>query len=470
MPPLAPDQLKEIAGTLKICQWKPPVQPPKRKVEMFRFKIEGIAVTCSNCKKKSGTYTCSGCMAVRFCSADCLKEFWPGHKGACNEIKATAQKCRENIEKINGDGSLNYANMMKMAYKGELDWNEKNDDEDDPLPKGFFTWKEDRLAAQSYLMSRQSLVRKYADLGRDVQSPLAFRLAAENTLDILCMTYKNAYGEKEFKDIGNWMTAAGMDQEALNFFVYLNTRRYSKGKLPYMDLDSMNADIEDPKTLDTLLGKNAHYHTAPFFPEHHIYLIGILLKYKKLQHNMMDRRKSVVKWKSFLMGTHPKIGKDSPIQKLRGNRTALEKIQNMVVSKELANKLKKEPAVITQYLKRMEMRSKTILPKLIDRHHEENVGWAKMLYGMPGLFGLKKMPSVRYIYDDAWRKSPAYHQILFKYMETGKITNKPWHEPMEGFHQASIDTDPSKDYDDCSEFSLMCLKTGSRSSVHICKS
>ena len=125
-----------------------------------------------------------------------------------------------------------------------------------------------------------------------------------------------------------------------------------------MDLESVEADIEDPKILDTLLGKNPDDHFASVFPEHHIYVIGTLLKYKKLQHNMMERRKSIVKWTSFLMGTHPEVGKQSPIQKLSGNRTVLEKIQNMVVSKQLADKLKKEPIVITEYLKRMEIRSK----------------------------------------------------------------------------------------------------------------
>ena len=75
---------------------------------------------------------------------------------------------------------------------------------------------------------------------------------------------------------------------------------------------------------------------------------------------------------------------------------------------------------------------------------------------------------VYHVYSDAWKMSPAYHKILRNFTETGKITNNPWHQPVEGFFQASVDTDPSKDYDDCSEFSLMCYKTGS--SVHVCRS
>jgi len=458
--PLPPDQADlKLKTTLKICEHRPPVKPPKRDLEFFRFQAKGIAVICTNCKRKPGKFTCSSCLAVRFCSAQCQKEFWPGHKEMCNGIKFARQMCKESIDKINEDNVLSYDKMKKLTCKGQLDWTDFAGDE--PAPPGVFSWSVDKIAAQNYLISRQSLMHGYSSLGEESKSPLAYRLASENALDMLCMSYKTAYGEKQHREMASWMVAAGMDQVALNYLVYFNTRRYSKTPLPYMDLDSMGADIEAPGILDTLLGENPDDHHAPFFPEHHIYLIGTLLKYKKLQHNMMERRKSVVKWKSFLMGTHPKIGKDSPIQKLRGNHTVLEKIQNMIVRKELADKLKKEPMVISNYLKKMEIRWKSILPQLIDPHHRDNLRWPRRQE--------RGRKGQRFLHDDAWRMSPAYHQILFKYMETGKITDKPWHEPMEGFHQASIDTDPSKDYDDCSEFSLMCLKTGSKSSVHICK-
>merc|ERR1712029_710513 len=73
--------------------------------------------------------------------------------------------------------------------------------------------------------------------------------------------------------------------------------------------------------------------------------------------------------------------------------------------------------------------------------------------------------AVCYSYYEAWKLSPAYHKILRCYSETDKITDKPWYHPMEGFFLASVDTDPTKDYDYCSQFSLICYKTGT--SVHI---
>merc|ERR1711962_573752 len=87
----------------------------------------------------------------------------------------------------------------------------------------------------------------------------------------------------------------------------------------------------------------------------------------------------------------------------------------------------------------MEKRNQFIIPKLLDpREYQAEADEVKEKYGM----------ELRYVYDDAWRMSPAYHKFLRKYMATGKITDKPWHEPMEGFFQASVDTDPSKDYGD----------------------
>ena len=64
----------------------------------------------------------------------------------------------------------------------------------------------------------------YSMVGQVSMSPVAYRLAAENALDLLCMTYKENYGEVHYMDVGGWMVAAGMDKEAASFFLYLNKR------------------------------------------------------------------------------------------------------------------------------------------------------------------------------------------------------------------------------------------------------
>ena len=74
-------------------------------------------------------------------------------------------------------------------------------------------------------MRRQELMLLYAEVGESNLSPVAFRLAAENALDLYCMTWKHADGEACHKRVGGWMVAGGMDQEAVNYFVYLNKRR-----------------------------------------------------------------------------------------------------------------------------------------------------------------------------------------------------------------------------------------------------
>merc|ERR1712029_780446 len=144
----------------------------------------------------------------------------------------------------------------------------------------------------------------------------------------------------------------------------------------------------------------------------HHFMIGSLLKYKRLQEHHLARRKSIVQFRSFLMGTHLEIGRESPVQKLRGATKVLKKIQNLVVSPRVKRKLQCEPRVIAACLKLV---------------HERN------RYIIPGLLNPESIPT----------------------------------EELEGFFQAAIDTDPSKGYGDCSEFSLLCYKTGT--SIHTCQ-
>merc|ERR1712029_343858 len=345
-------------------------------------------------------------------------------------------------------------NSAKVS-EGQIDWFD---------PAEAVEWHDGKYvclnvtAEQYYFMTRMALTMAYANLGRKTQSKTAFRLAAENALDMLCITYKDAQGETEFKLIGGWMVSGGMDQEALNFFVYLSKRRYSKKPLPYLDIESNDANIEDPNMWERILNlqKNLCKRPEPAcFPEFHLYIIGALLKYKNLQHNLMERRKSIVKWASFLMGTHLEVGHDSPVLKLRGNRTVLEKIQNMVLNKELVKRIINELVVITSFLKRIDQRSQYLIKGLLEKTPPKD---REKLIGVP--HGTTQ-------YKEAWEMSPAYLKILKNFLETGKIADKGWHRPTEGFFQASVDTDPTKGLEDCSEFNLICFKTGC--SIHICK-
>ena len=79
----------------------------------------------------------------------------------------------------------------------------------------------------------------YSEMGEQSLSPIAFRLAAENALDLLCMTYKNAYGEAMHKKIGGWLIAGLLTTSIINnlsiFFQYAKKWFYKQG-LPWLFL------------------------------------------------------------------------------------------------------------------------------------------------------------------------------------------------------------------------------------------
>ena len=344
---ISKSDFEQVHAALKLCRHCPKSLPPTRELQMLRTGTDKISGLCVNCGKRPGKQTCSRCLAVEFCSPECQREFRPGHKKDCLGIESFRHLAETAADFAGNDKFL----ASSRVRGGQIEWVD--------LSK-VVGWSGRRVTIeQNYILNRQVLMIAYADLGKKTQSPTAYRLAAENALDMLCMTYQNALGEQEFKRIGGWMVAGGMNQEAFNFFVYLNKRRNSKKRLPYLDIEREDADIEDPDIWERMFGKNSSKLQEPaFFPEFHIYIIGALIKYKNLQQNLMKRRKSIVKWTSFLMGTHPEVGQASHIQKLRGHHTVLQKIKKMVVNKNLDGKIIKEICVITRYLKRLDKRNK----------------------------------------------------------------------------------------------------------------
>ena len=52
------------------------------------------------------------------------------------------------------------------------------------------------------------------------------------------------------------MVAGGMDQEAVNFFVYLSKRPLTTKNLPYLDIQSKDTDIGEPYSMAILLERH----------------------------------------------------------------------------------------------------------------------------------------------------------------------------------------------------------------------
>jgi len=57
-------------------------------------------------------YTCSRCHALKFYSAECQMEFWPGHKGDSNRIKDARQKAEEKVVEIKDASSKLYIKAL----------------------------------------------------------------------------------------------------------------------------------------------------------------------------------------------------------------------------------------------------------------------------------------------------------------------------------------------------------------------
>jgi len=453
-------------------QGHPAALPPTRKIQLLHTNADGIAALCTNCQKKPGKLTCARCHAVKFCSAECQKALWPKHKVGCNSVKEWRAELLEAIEMVEDFEGKGKFLKSKMVVEGRLNWREPqkqiNSIFKDP---SFFVTKcahsEYFPMIDYYLGARKGLVDAYVTIGTECHSPIAFRLASENVLDLLCMTYKKPRGEENYLLYAAWMLAAGMNQETLNYLGYFSKRLQVKERLPYLDMESQNFDIEDLGVFDLSKKEKVRKNMSKTRQERHLLRMmlvgfGILLRFRRLQQNLVERRKSIIKWKSFLMGTHPDVGKDSPIQWLKGERTILERIQNMVVRKDLVEKLKKDPAMITSTLKQIDNIDNVITIVLLsmgemqyyicsdipDDEEDQSVDTAASLCGLP------------------WYMSPACKKILQNFMRFKRISEKPWHQPPEGFAQACLDTDPTKVYQDCTDIRLICWKSGT--SAHTC--
>ena len=155
----------------------------------------------------------------------------------------------------------------------------------------------------------------------------AFKLAAENNLDLLCLTYGNE------RSINDWthnylrccgfMIAGGMHQEALNLLVYFEQRRLFKPALPYLSLPDVDMDSDkyikwftQPRNGPNVIRK--HIRESPHWG--HAYMCLALIKYKRLQVLTIERKKVDAQVMSFLLGTHPRVGAYSPVRYMRGSK------------------------------------------------------------------------------------------------------------------------------------------------------
>jgi len=447
---LAMDNFNALFGP----QYPPPL-PPTRQIELVRTKVE-MAGRCAACLRSTGSLTCSRCWAVMYCSKECQRmggmldrrRGWKDHKEVCNRICTLSKKveaaAKALVTEFGGTETLFKTQLVRKGlfnYIEEYDW--RNPVEHEP-----------ENANDKYILARGRLVRAYERCGKESQSSVAFRLAAENMLDLLCLTYSSAEGEHVRFQYCGWMVAGGMNQEALNYICYFRHRKLSADAIPYLDM-SKDEDIEGDYYLEMLKTKKNmnDWSTMHWF---HDYMMIALIKYKKFQTLIVQKQKDEAGWKTFLMGTHPRVGEKSAVLMLRGKTLVAEKIESFVLCDNYGPRLLKLAEQMKEILSAVHKENPFIIPGILDRNsipekpvynrneevddedsddeiEEDYTHDAYWAYGN---------------YANAWHMSPAYTRVLQLFVDFGKVAVGEHGSipqlPVEGFLQAAFDVDPRR--------------------------
>lgn len=420
--------------------------PTTRHIELVRTRVE-MVVPCAACQMRTGSLTCSRCWAVKYCSKDCQRGSWKDHKEVCNRICTLREEVEAAAKALVTEfGGMQILLTTELVRKGLFNYIEEFDYRN-PVEH------EPKNANDKYILARGRLVRAYERCGKECLSSLAFRLAAENVLDLLCLTYSSREGEHVKFQYCGWMLAGGMNQEALNYICYFHHRKLSEVAIPYLDM-SKDEDIEGDYYLDMLkIKKNIDdWSTLQWF---HDYMMIALIKYKKLQTLSVQKQKDYAGWKTFLMGTHPRVGNKSAVLMLRGKTLVAEKIKSYILCDNCNSRVLKLAEQIEKILTEVNQANPLIIPGIIDVNsipdepvyeREEGVdedsedeieedythdaGWAYANYA------------------SAWHMSSAYIRVLRRFLDYGKVSGFTNGEygfiPVEGMLRAAFDVDPSR--------------------------
>jgi len=410
--------------------------PPNRRIELVRTKVD-MVVPCAACWTRTASLTCSRCWAVRYCSKECQKEGgqdgkrgWKDHKKICNNLSKIHVKVREYAEKLVEEfGGAEEFFSSDLVKKGKLTYYSSADNTRD-----------------RYIVIRKILVDDLFWAGRENHGPLAFRLAAENMLDLMCLTYDKMRAEvgKRYTYCG-WMVAAGMNQEALNFLYYFYRRKQSSQPLPYLDI-SKDEDVEGEDYLELMKRKKDNFEWTSDFQYHDNMLIA-LIKYKRVQELFVLKQKADAGWVTFLLGTDPILGSKSDVLKIGGKALVVERIKIFVFGEKIAPRIDQLAEQIQKLLTAVMEENPKIIPGVMDKSSIP-YPYKEKDQGDEDWDGDRHEACVAYDnYASAWNMSPAYTKVLQLFLDTGRVIvdNAGDKLPVEGLLQAAFDVDPSSD-------------------------
>ena len=324
--------------------------PPNRQIEIIRTKVE-MVVPCATCLRKTARLTCSMCWAVKYCSKECQKKAWKKHKSVCREISIFIGATGQYVELV-----LKEFGGAEKFYNSEM------------VKKGLFKYETggSKIPCDKYIIIRRCLVDGYSRAGRENQGALAFRLAAENMLDVMCLTYNKMWAEKGKRYMYcGMMVAGGMDQEALNLLYYYYHRKQSAEPLPYLDM-SKGEDIEGDVYLKLMSKQEDSSDWASEF-QYHDYMLIALIKYKKMQELFVQKQKVEAGWDTFVLGTDPNVGRESVVMMIGGKTLVVEKIKTFVFVDNLAQRIAQQADQIQKLLTDVMEENLKIIPGMINK-------------------------------------------------------------------------------------------------------
>ena len=94
-----------------------------------------------------------------------------------------------------------------------------------------------------------------------------------------------------------------------------------------------------------------------------------LILYNRLKIHIVKRQKNNVKWRTFMMGTHPRAGQDSGIIRIRGIPHIIEKLELFVLGKpkHVEEPISKLSNHIQKILTAVHKKNNLIIPCIIDK-------------------------------------------------------------------------------------------------------
>jgi len=424
---------------------------PPRDVELIRTEID-MEAPCSMCRKRRGVITCQKCKAVKFCSEECRTKEIPNHEDNCHRIFMYIKETMQTLETLGKDFKCDLvADKRKLALEISKD----------PVT----------LHKRQFFIAKKALINGYQIVGHESSSPMAFKLASENDLDML----RGFNGPKlYYAPLCCSLIACGMDQVAANILMHLRNWKDQRDR-PYAEILRQDVDIEDSKCVQSFLEDKQleNYNGYDFFLRWpHWAMMMALIKYRRLQAVFLERRKLEIRLRTFLMGTHPEVGRDSPVQAIRANYVVLDNIAK-ALTKDINSRIEALIRDIAKILSNVGIDTIGALKTRAEYFGDYTKAIRSNEQPPPDE---QEREDLQWYHDwvvDSWKMSESYLNILDTFLHAKCVLDPsdnddlpPWSilarpgskhfpkYPREGFKQLAFDLDPTRSTDDAPDLEL----------------